>query len=61
MVVRLDVRRREMPSTAIFVTSFIQIILFCVVCAINRPTQPPDALRVFQHVGGSAFKTNPNL
>ena len=50
-----------MPSTAIFITSFIQIILFCVVCAINRPTQPPDALRVFQHVGGSAFKTNPNL
>ena len=61
MVVRLDVRRREMPSTAIFITSFIQIILFCVVCANNRPTQPPDVRRVFQHVGGSAFKTNPNL
>ena len=61
MVVRFDERRKEVSSTAIFITSFIQIILFCVVCAINRPTQPPDVRRVFQHVGRYASKTNHNL
>ena len=61
VVVRFDMRRAEVPSTAIFITSFIQIILFRVVCANNRPTQPPDVRRVFQHVVRSACETNPNL
>ena len=56
-VVRFDLRRREVPSTAIFITSFIQINLFCVVCWNDRPTQPPE----FQKECRSACKTSHNL
>ena len=42
VVVQFDVKRREVASTATFITSFIQIIMFEVVCANKRPTQPPD-------------------
>ena len=61
VVVQFDVKRREVSSTAIFTISFIQIILFCIVCANNRPTQPLDVRRVFQHVDRSTCKTNHNL
>ena len=61
VVARCDVKRRKVSSTATFITSFIQIILFGIVCANNRPTQPADVRRVFQHVGRSACKTNHNL
>ena len=61
VVVQFDVKRREVASTATFITSFIQIIMFEVVCANKRPTQPPDVRCAFQHVGRSACKINHDL
>ena len=61
MVARFDVRRKEVSSNAIFITSFIPIIILCADCENFTPTQPHDVRLVFEHVCRSACKTNHNL